>query len=130
LQTTTKLLMRLGRTLVFFTRHHRHEFRTRSVVLRARVDRRSSLRLHCARNQEWCAQNSSGPVAARRAAFFRPSGALTASARITAASFSSPVVSSLSSRRFYFSTKPNSACRIMNPTTRASGIGIGWRPNA
>jgi hypothetical protein len=124
-KTITKRQRYFGRTLVFFTRRHHHELRIPPVVLRPEVDRRSGLVFHGEHNREWCAQNSSCRVAARRAAFFRPSRAVTASARITAASPSSPVVSSPSNRRFYFSTKPDSACRITSPTMSASGIGIG-----
>jgi hypothetical protein len=130
LKTIAKLQMCFGLTLVSFTRRHHNEPRIGSVVLRPQFDRRLSLRLHCGHNQDCCANNSSSPVAARGAAFFRPSGALRASARITAANPSSRVVSSPSNRRFYFSTKPNSACRIPSLTMSASGIGIGWRPNA
>ena len=116
LKTITKLQMCFGLTLVSFTRRRHDELRTGSIVLRPEFDRRSSLMLHCQPNQACCAGNSSCPVAARRAAFFRPSRALTASARITAASPSSPVVFSRSNPRFCFWTKPNSACRTPSPT--------------
>jgi len=129
LKTISKLQMCFGVTLVSLARRHR-EPRTDSIVLRSQVDRRSSRIIHSAPKQACCAGNSFCHVAARRPVFFRPSRAVTASAYITAASPSSPIVSSPSNRRFCFSTKPNSACRIASPTIAASGIGIGWRRNA
>ena len=125
LKTITKLQRCFGLTLVSFTCRHHTEPRTDSVVLRPEVKRRSSLMLHCEHNQECCTGNSSCLVAARRPVFFRPSRAVTASARIIAASSSSPIVSSPSNLRFYFWTKPNSGCPIPSPTIVASGIGIG-----
>jgi hypothetical protein len=130
LKTITERQMCFGLTLVSFTRRHHNEPRTDSVVLRPQFERRSSPVLHGEQNQEWCAQSSCCPVAARRAAFFPPNRAVKGSARITAASPWNPFVSSPSNRRFYFSPKPNSACPIPSPTMSASGIGIGWRPNA
>ena len=119
LKTITKLQMCFGLTLVSFTRRRPNELRTGPIVLRSEVGRRSSLMLHFQHNQACRAGNSSCPVAARRAAFFPPNRALTASARITAASPSSRVVSSRSNHRSCFLTKPNSACRTPSPTTAA-----------
>jgi hypothetical protein len=130
LKTITERQMCFGLTLVSFTPRHHNEPRTDSVVLRPQFERRSSPVLPGEHNQEWCAQSSCCPVAARRAAFFRPRRAVKGSARITAASPWSPFVSSPSNRRFCFSPKPNSACRTPSLTMSASGIGIGWRPNA
>jgi len=125
LKAITKLQMCFGLTLAPHRRRHYNEDRADFIVLRPEVDRRSNLVLRCEPIQERCAGNSSCPAAARRAAFFRPNGAVTASARITAASPSSPVVFSPSNPRFCFWTKPDSACRTPSPTMGASGIGIG-----
>ena len=130
LKAITKLQRCFGLTFAAYRRRHHNEDRADFIVLRPEVDRRSNLMLHCAPNQECCAGNSSCPVAARRPVFFRPSRAVTGSARITAASPSSPIVSSPSNHRFCFWTKPNSACRTPSPTMSASGIAIGKRRNA
>jgi hypothetical protein len=65
-----------------------------------------------------------------RRELFLPCRAVRASARITAASPSSPSVFSPTNPRFCSWTKPNSACRTPSRTMSASGIGIGWRRNA
>jgi len=124
LKTITKLQMRFGLTFASYRRHY-NEDRADFIVLRPEVDRRSSLVLRCGHIPERCAGNSSCPAAARRAAFFRPNRRVTASARITAASRSSPIVFSPSNLRFCFWTKPGSACRTPSPTMSASGIAIG-----
>ena len=118
------------RTLKLFARRRLRLLRLRPVGLWPEAHRPSSLLLHCERIEACCAGNSSSPAAARRAAFFRPSRAVTASAPITAASPLSRVVSSPSNRHACFSTKPDSACPIPSPTMSASGIGIGWRSSA
>ena len=106
-------------TLMSFTRRHPDEPQTDSIVRRRVFGRPSSLVLHCEPNRKRCAGSSSRPVAARRPAFFRLSRAVAASARITAASLSSPGGSSRCNRRFCFLTKPNSACRIPSLMTVA-----------
>jgi len=125
LKAITKLQVCFGLTFASHRRRHYNEDRADFIVLRPEVDRRSNLVLRCEHIQERCAGNSSCPAAARRAAFFRPNRAVTASARITAASPSSPVVFSPSNPRFCFWTKPDSAFRTPSPTMGASGIGIG-----
>jgi hypothetical protein len=125
LKTITKLQMCFGLTFASYRRRHHNEDRADFLVLRPEIDRRSNLMLRCEHIRERCAGNSSCPAAARRAAFFRPNRAVTASARITAASPLSPVVFSRSNPRFCFWTRPNSACRTLSPTMGASGIGIG-----
>jgi len=125
LKAITKLQMCFGLIFASYRRHHYNEDRADFIVLRPEVDRRSNLMLRCGHIPERCAGNSSCPAAARRAAFFRPNRAVTASASITAASSSSPGVFSPSSPRFCFWTKPGSACRTPSPTMSASGIGIG-----
>jgi uncharacterized Fe-S cluster protein YjdI len=125
LKTITKLQMCFGLTFASYRWRHHNEDRADFIVLRPEVDRRSNLMLRCEHIRECCAGNSSCPAAVRRAAFFRPNRAGTASARIIAASPSSPVVFSRSNPRFCFWTKPNSACRTPSPTIGASEIGIG-----
>jgi len=125
LKTITKLQMCFGLTFASCRWRHHNEDRADFIGLRPEVDRRSDLMLRREHIRECCAGNSSCPAAARRAAFFRPNRAVTASARITAASPSSPVVFSRSNPRFCFWTKPNSACRTPSLMMSASGIGIG-----
>jgi len=125
LKTIMKLQMCFGLTFASYRWRHHNEDRADFIVLRPEVDRRSNLMLRCEHIRECCAGNSSCPAAVRRAAFFRPNRAGTASARIIAASPSSPVVFSRSNPRFCFWTKPNSACRTPSPTIGASEIGIG-----
>jgi len=125
LKVIKKLQIRFGMTIAAFSRRQHNEDREYFIVRRPKVDRRSNLMLRCEHIQERGAGNSSCPAAARRAAFFRPNRAVPASARITAASPSSPIVFSPSNPRFCFLTKPNSACRTLSPMMGASGIGIG-----
>jgi hypothetical protein len=125
LKAITKLHMCFGLTFASYRRRHHNADRADFIVLRPEVDRGSNLMLRCEHIRECCDGNSSCPAAARRAAFFRPNWAVTASARITAASPSSPVVFSRSNPRFCFWTKPDSACRTPSPTMGASGIGTG-----
>jgi hypothetical protein len=125
LKTITKLQMCFGLTFASYRWRRHNEDRADFIVLRPEVDRRSNLMLRCEHVQERCAGNSPCPAAARRAAFFRPNRAVTASARITAASPSSPVVFSRSNPRFCFWTKPASAFRTPSRTMAASRIGIG-----
>ena len=130
LKAITKLQMCFSLTFASHRRRHYNEDRADFIVLRPEVDRRSNLMLRCGHIPERCAGNSSCPAAVRRAAFFRPNRRVTASVSITAASLSSPVVSSPSNPRFCFWTKPDSAFRTPSPTMSASGIGIGSRRNA
>jgi hypothetical protein len=102
LKAITKLQMLFGLTFASHPRRCYNEDWADFIVLRTEVDRRSNLVLRCGHIPERCAGNSSCPAAARRAAFFRPNRAVTASARITAASRSSPIVSSPSNLRFCF----------------------------
>jgi len=125
LKTITKLQMCFGLTFASYRWRHHNEDRADFIGLRPEVDRRSDLMLRREHIRECCAGNSPCPAAARRAAFFRLNRAVTASACITAASPSSPVVFSRSNPRFCFWTKPNSACRTPSLMMSASGIGIG-----
>ncbi|MGD0008343.1 MAG: hypothetical protein ABSE93_07360 [Terriglobia bacterium] len=102
MKAITKLQMCFGLTLAAYSRRQHNEDGADFSVLRPEVDRRSNLMLRGQHIQECCAGNSSCPAAARRAAFFRPNRAVTASARITAASSSSPIVFSPSNPRFCF----------------------------
>jgi hypothetical protein len=102
LKAIRKLPMCFGLTFTSYRWRRPNEDRADFIVLRPEVDRRSNLMLRCQHIQERCAGTSSCPAAARRAAFFRPNRAVTASARITAASPSSPVVLSRSNPRFCF----------------------------
>jgi hypothetical protein len=102
LKALTKLQMCFSLTFAYYRRRRHNEDRADFIVLRQEVDRRSNLMLRCGRIPKRCAGNSSCPAAARRAAFFRPNRAVTASVRITAASPSSPIVFSPSNPRFCF----------------------------
>ena len=102
LRTIRMLQSRFPSPRTYFARRHLHGLRPRCIAGRREPGRSSSLAPLCEHGPECWARNASSPVAARRRASSQHSRVAAASARITAASLSSPVFSSQCNPRPYF----------------------------